>query len=128
MALSVAQKRNWQRREYLELANSRYVGPYKITNKYNSNYEIRGVYVDKDVQTVRANRIDLAVLRDAIAFPFNNAVSVAQTNAQQTDGNGRRNKRMRETTDNPNVNDLSNIRNVNDTERILSESEDSDHE
>ena len=57
--------------------SSRYVGRYRVTNKYHSNYEIRGVYASKDAQTVHANCIKISVLRDDIAFPFNSAVTVA---------------------------------------------------
>ena len=53
---------------------TRYVGPYHVTNKFNNNFEIRGVFADKRITTVHANRIKLAILRDDVPYPFNNAV------------------------------------------------------
>ena len=41
-----------------------YVGPYHVTNKFNNNFEICGVFAEKKIQTVHDNRIKLAILRD----------------------------------------------------------------
>ena len=45
-----------------------------LPNKFNNNFEIRGVFADKRIQTVHANRVKLAILRDDVPYPFNNAV------------------------------------------------------
>ena len=53
---------------------TRYVGPYRVSNKYNNNFEISGVFADKRIQTVHAKRVKLAILRDDVPYPFNNAI------------------------------------------------------
>ena len=51
---------------------TRYIGPYRVVDKYNNNFKIKGIYSDKRVQTVHLNRIKIATLRDNVAYPFNN--------------------------------------------------------
>ena len=64
---------------------TRYVGPYRVTNKFNNNFEIRGVFADKRIQTVHANRVKLAILRDDVPYPFNNAVENDDTGQDKSD-------------------------------------------
>ena len=53
---------------------TRYVGPYRVLDRFRDNYIIRGVYADSHVQTVHANRIKVANLRTDEAYPFKNQV------------------------------------------------------
>ena len=51
---------------------TRYVGPYRVLDTFNSNYVIKGIYADRRIQTVHLNRIKLARLRDDKTYPFDN--------------------------------------------------------
>ena len=51
--------------------------------RHNDNYTIRGVYADRNVQTVHVNRLKLAHLRFDDAYPHNNDNEV-RTNTDHT--------------------------------------------
>ena len=53
---------------------TRFIGPYRVIDRFNNNFVIEGVYANKTAQTVHMNRLKVAHLRSDTAYPFNNAV------------------------------------------------------
>ena len=51
---------------------TRYIGPYRVVDRFNNNFVIKGIYADTATQTVHLNRLKIAHLRDDVGYPFNN--------------------------------------------------------
>jgi hypothetical protein len=72
-----------QKRKTRKAGPLKFIGPYRVLVRHNDNHTIRGVYADRNVQTVHVNRLKLAHLRFDDAYPHNNDNEVP-TNTDHT--------------------------------------------
>jgi transposase InsO family protein len=49
---------------------TKWIGPYRIIDKFNNNFRIQGIYADRKKQTLHANRLKLANMREGYVYPF----------------------------------------------------------